>query len=579
MSKLSLNAKLVLMASIAIFLMVFVAGTGFYGASSVGSTFTDYRTVARSQKSVGSMTESFLLGRISAFKFRLSGEGKHLQDAIGEFESLARAAAQLQLLEDDEDTLTQIKTLQDEAEAYGLALKRVQATQDIDARNQIYTDQLDTIGPKVSKELVIIGQSYQKRQDTLGPLGSDRVETTSWRVGFGGIVGVLLSAFLSWRVALSTSLEVDMLRRAMKNVSTSVSLKETIPLTDMPGTIGSMARVLGELQDTLYARKQEAELAAENEKKDQARRQAEDIARREEAEKLAQEQEEQLKEERRQLRIELAQTFEDSINATMDGVSEAVEQLKSVSHDLSSVATETEAGSESAAKDTKGTSDNVNDVSSATEEMSSSIGEIGSHIKEAMRVSANAKEQSKETAEVVSALEAAGSRISDVLALISDIAEQTNLLALNATIEAARAGEMGKGFAVVASEVKSLASQSAKAAEDISGEVTQMTSATQSAVAALETIGSTLGQIDTATVAVSTAIEQQSSATNEVARAAQSAADNLTGVTSIVDRVATNASRTREIASDVGNASLTLSAETSKLKAEARSFIARMKAG
>ncbi len=110
-------------------------------------------------------------------------------------------------------------------------------------------------------------------------------------------------------------------------------------------------------------------------------------------------------------------------------------------------------------------------------------------------------------------LSRAAQQIGDVVKLITAIAEQTNLLALNATIEAARAGEAGRGFAVVASEVKSLASQTAKATDEISSHITGMQLATQESVAAIKEIGQTIGQISRIAGTIATAVEQQSSAT------------------------------------------------------------------
>jgi methyl-accepting chemotaxis protein len=188
------------------------------------------------------------------------------------------------------------------------------------------------------------------------------------------------------------------------------------------------------------------------------------------------------------------------------------------------------------------TSANVQAVASGAAQLAASIGEISRRVAEASRISAQAVEQSERTNAIVAGLSASTGRIGDVLNLISSIAAQTNLLALNATIEAARAGEAGKGFAVVASEVKSLATQTSKATEEIASQIAEVQNATQGAVGAIADIFATINTINGISATISTAVEQQNAVTREISSNMQTAS---AGVQSISRNMVEIAAATR----------------------------------
>ena len=189
-----------------------------------------------------------------------------------------------------------------------------------------------------------------------------------------------------------------------------------------------------------------------------------------------------------------------------------------------------------------------------------------------------AVEKASEAAQRVDTLRETATKIGDVVRLISDIAEQTNLLALNATIEAARAGEAGKGFAVVASEVKSLATQTASATEEIGSQINEMQLATTSAVTAVEEISATVKQINEISTAIAAAVEEQSAATNEISRNAAEASTGTEEVSRNIEQVNELAAETGVAASSVLTASDELAVQAKTLRQEVDNFLKEVRA-
>ncbi|KLN60485.1 hypothetical protein WH96_12265 [Kiloniella spongiae] len=196
-------------------------------------------------------------------------------------------------------------------------------------------------------------------------------------------------------------------------------------------------------------------------------------------------------------------------------------------------------------------SERIQAVASASEELSSSIGEITRQVEQSNAITLKAVGEAQSTDTTISELSGAAEKIGNVVNLIQDIAEQTNLLALNATIEAARAGDAGKGFAVVASEVKSLATQTAKATEEISDQVTSIRNETGKAVTAIRSITGTISQVNDIAQTIGDSIEQQDLATREISQNVQETAINTTEASNEVSHLAIETSEVKNISTQV----------------------------
>jgi len=270
--------------------------------------------------------------------------------------------------------------------------------------------------------------------------------------------------------------------------------------------------------------------------------------------------------------------FESTVRTALDNLAQSANSMQSTAQSMSNTADQSNALVNAVASAAEQTSVNVQTVSTGTEQLSSSIAEISRQVVTSAGIARKAVDEASATDTTVQSLADSASRINVVVDLIQTIASQTNLLALNATIEAARAGEAGRGFAVVASEVKSLASQTAKATEEIRTQIASMQQVTTSAVGAIQGIGRIIGEINDVTTTIAAAVEQQGAATREIARNIQHAAGGTSEVSSNIVGVSTASAEAGAAATEVLGASDALRREADMLRGEIDAFLNNMRA-
>ena len=288
--------------------------------------------------------------------------------------------------------------------------------------------------------------------------------------------------------------------------------------------------------------------------------------------------EEQEKDRRRASLEALIRKFGDEIEKVVRAVGGSAKEVKGTAERLSITVEETAAQTTRVANAADEASGNVQTVAAAAEELHASIDEISRQVTRSAEIAKKAVDETAATDTSVSALSNAGQKIGEVVQLIQNIASQTNLLALNATIEAARAGEAGRGFAVVASEVKSLATQTAKATEEIAEQVSTIQNATEAVVGAFRNTGTTIAEMNEIAAAISSAIVEQGAATREIA-------GNINQAAAGTDQVSNNIASVREATNGNGESAtqmlataVTLSSQAETLRSHVDEFVTAVRA-
>ncbi len=402
---------------------------------------------------------------------------------------------------------------------------------------------------KLADELILASGDYRDREIARSNMRLDAQKLTlSAIVGGMALFGVLVSFFIGRDI----SRPVVAMCAAMRELAKG-NFSAQLPGLGRRDEVGQMALAVEEFKTQAIAKAERD--AAEREGKNR---------------ELAQARKAELQ--------TFAGSFETAVGDIVEKVSSTSGSLEDAAKSLSKTAETTRELATVVASASEEASSNVQTVAAAAEELATSVEEIARQVQESSKIAGEAVAQAQHTDTRINELSQLASRVGDVVKFITAIADQTNLLALNATIEAARAGDAGKGFAVVAQEVKALASQTAKATEEISAQITGIQSATQDSVKAIKEIGHTIGRIAEIATAIAAAIEQQGSATQEIARNVQQAARGTSQVASNITDVNRGASETGAASSQVLSSAQLLSNESLNLKREVEKFLVSVRA-
>ncbi len=276
-------------------------------------------------------------------------------------------------------------------------------------------------------------------------------------------------------------------------------------------------------------------------------------------------------------RVNLANTFEDSVMKVVETVSSSATQMEATAKAMSHAVDATNEKATAVASAVEEAATNVHSVASATEQLAVSVAEIGRQVNQSSAIAIKANEEAKRTNGTVRSLADAAQRVGEIVDLITNVAERTNLLALNATIEAARAGEAGKGFAVVASEVKNLANQTAQATGEIASQISGIQDATGDAVVAIQNIGETIGEIHEITATIANAVTEQGAATQEIAVNVHQASLGAQDVSKNINSVTAAAAETGAAAYQVLDAASALTHQSETLAEQVQHYLLKVR--
>ncbi|MEQ9607924.1 MAG: CHASE3 domain-containing protein, partial [Kiloniellaceae bacterium] len=418
--------------------------------------------------------------------YLLSGDESFLEPyhaGIEQFEEAYRVAEAL--VAEDPDQLTRLKELLALGTAWrtGIAEEEIRLMSDPATRDQARAMEISGAGKQSMESFRAKRREFFEVEKVLlaEATAAEAVASTTTLAAAitDAVATVVISLLLGFALTRGIARPVVSMTQAM-NMLAAGNLNAEIPARGRKDEVGAMAEAVQVFKENAIKVKELTDAREREEREAKQRLKAEMLA--------------------------MSEVLEKEVQGTVATVAKMTSGMADSSTQMTELAKRVNQDTGSAAAAAEEATTNIQTVAAAAEELLSTIGEIGRQVEHSTKITGEAVGEAQQANSTVESLATTASKIGEVIGLITENAEQTNLLALNATIAAARAGEAGKGFAVVASEVKNLATQTAKATDDIRQQVGAMQDVTGSAVSAIKSITDTISNVNAIATTIAAAV-------------------------------------------------------------------------
>ncbi len=556
LNNISIQTKL--LSALALIILINVIGGGFvfYSVTVADKTAKKVQEISLTQKYVNKIEDLALSTRGHLGSFLNSGDLNERANYENGAKEIAPLIDQVKNTSNDSIILEQINLFENNFQIWknNIANKQIEHMRSPDtvdlARFIESSKENEKIWADIHHEYEILSQELA----TQTAEQSDALNSTMSKTNLASVIGLLLTIFTTLSASAFIVFMVSRPLQSLVQSTNALVNKEwgtEIDGIERGDEIGQMASALVLFRDN----------GVENEKL-MAAQKVEDEKQLQRAENIEE-------------MVDMFRKESSEVTVALEG---ATQEMSTSSVTMSNIANNTTALSEEVSRSAQSAGNNVNSVSAATEQLTASIQEISQQLGRTNQMAKSAKEISKNTVEKMKTLEGSASEIGSVIEIISNIAEQTNLLALNATIEAARAGDAGKGFAVVANEVKTLASETANATEQVREQIIKIQDETGDTVTFIEKISSSVEELTSSMTSIAAAMEEQTAATQEISRNVSEASQGTNAVVQNISDVSEATRETQDTSKNVSNIADELKQRSDTLKKSIDTFISNIQA-